>query len=64
MLKILGLINKINSKIYGLWCKSKKLKEQKAKGLLSSLRLKSPLSKVPILGYILYEYVLSILSQI
>lgn len=31
--------------------------KQEAKGLLSSLRLKSPLSKVPILGYILYKYV-------
>ena len=31
--------------------------KQEAKGLLSSLRLKSPLSKVLILGYILYKYV-------
>ena len=38
-------------------CGSKKLrfiKNQEAKGLLSKLGIKTPLSKVPILGYILF----------
>ena len=30
------------------------MKEQEAKGLLSSLGLKTPLSKVPVLGCILF----------
>ena len=34
--------------------KSKFVKEQEAKGLLSSLGLKTPLSKVPLLGDILF----------
>ena len=38
-------------------CASKKsrfIKNQEAKGLLSNLGLRAPLSKVPILGYILF----------
>ena len=38
-------------------CKSKNsrfMKEQEAKGLLSSLGLKTPLSKIPLLGDILF----------
>ena len=38
-------------------CDSKKsrfIKNQEAKGLLSNLSVKTPLSKVPILGYILF----------
>ena len=38
-------------------CGSKKLKfikKQEAKGLLSKLGIKTPLSKVPLLGYILF----------
>ena len=38
-------------------CRSKKskfIKEQEAKGLLSSLGLKTPLSKVPLFGDILF----------
>ena len=38
-------------------CNSKKsrfMKEQEAKGLLSSLGLKTPLSKIPLLGDILF----------
>ena len=34
--------------------KSKFIKNQKAKGLLSNLGIKAPLSKVPILGDILF----------
>ena len=34
--------------------KSKFIKEQEAKGLLSSLGLKTPLSKIPLLGDILF----------
>ena len=34
--------------------KSKFIKKQEAKGLLSKLRIKTPLSKVPILGDILF----------
>ena len=34
--------------------KSKFIKEKEAKGLLSSLGLKTPLSKVPLLGVILF----------
>ena len=34
--------------------KSKFIKNQEAKGLLSNLRIKTPLSKVPILGDILF----------
>ena len=34
--------------------KSKFNKEQQAKGLLSNLRLRTPLSKIPILGDILF----------
>ena len=34
--------------------KSKFIKETEAKGLLSSLGLKTPLSKVPLLGVILF----------
>ena len=34
--------------------KSRFLKKQKTKGLLNSLRLKNPLSKVPLLGDILF----------
>ena len=36
--------------------KSKFIKEQKAKGLLSNLGLKTPLSKVPLLGDILLSF--------
>ena len=39
-------------------CDNKKfrfIKEQKASGLLSNLVLKTPLSKIPILGDILYK---------
>ena len=38
-------------------CNSKKsrfIKEQEAKGLLSKLAIKTPLSKIPILGHILF----------
>ena len=35
--------------------KSRFIKNQEAKGLLSNLGLKTPLSKVPILGDILFE---------
>ena len=38
-------------------CSSKKsrfIKEQEAKGILSSLGLKTPLSKIPLLGDILF----------
>ena len=38
-------------------CDSKKsrfIKEQQAKGLLSSLRLRTPLNKIPLLGDILF----------
>ena len=34
--------------------KSRFIKDQDAKGLLSKLGIKTPLSKVPILGYILF----------
>ena len=34
--------------------KSKFIKEQQAKGLLSNLGLKTPLNKIPVLGYILF----------
>ena len=34
--------------------KSKFIKNQKAKGLLSSLGLKTPLSKIPLLGDVLF----------
>ena len=34
--------------------KSKLIKEQQAKGLLSNLGLKTPLSKIPLLGDILF----------
>ena len=34
--------------------KSRFMKEQEAKGLLSSLRIKTPLSKFPLLGNILF----------
>ena len=34
--------------------KSRFIKNQEAKGLLSNLGIKTPLSKVPILGYILF----------
>ena len=34
--------------------KSKFIKEQEAKGLLSNLGLKTPLNKVPVLGDILF----------
>ena len=35
--------------------KSKFIKEQEATGLLSSLGIKTPLSKVPLLGPLLFE---------
>ena len=34
--------------------KSRFIKNQEAKGLLSNLRIRTPLSKVPILGHILF----------
>ena len=34
--------------------KSKSIKQQEAKGLLSKLGIKTPLSKIPILGDILF----------
>ena len=34
--------------------KSRFIKEQEAKGLLSKFGIKTPLSKIPILGYILF----------
>ena len=34
--------------------KSKFIKEQQAKGLLSNLRLRTPLNKIPVLGGILF----------
>ena len=34
--------------------KSKFIKNQAAKGLLSNLGIKTPLSKVPLLGYMLF----------
>ena len=34
--------------------KSKFVKEQEAKGLLSNLGLRTPLNKIPVLGYILF----------
>ena len=34
--------------------KSKFIKEQEAKGLLSNLGLRTPLNKIPVLGYILF----------
>ena len=34
--------------------KSKFIKEQEAKGLLSNLRLRTPLNKIPVLGDILF----------
>ena len=34
--------------------KSRFMKEQEAKRILSSLGLKTPLSKIPLLGYILF----------
>ena len=34
--------------------KSKFIKEQEAKGLLSNLGLRTPLNKIPVLGDILY----------
>ena len=34
--------------------KSKFIKKQKAKGLISKLGIKTPLSKIPILGHILF----------
>ena len=37
--------------------KSRFIKIQEAKGLLSNLVIRTPLSKVPILGDILFEYV-------
>ena len=35
--------------------KSKFIKKQEAKGLLSSLGLKTPLSKIPLLGDVLFQ---------
>ena len=35
--------------------KSRFIKEQKASGLLSSLGIKIPLSKIPVLGNILFQ---------
>ena len=35
--------------------KSKFIKEQQAKGLLSNLGLRTPLNKIPVLGDILFE---------
>ena len=34
------------------------MKEQEAKGLLSSLSLKTPLSKIPLLGDVLFRFIL------
>ena len=34
--------------------KSKFIKKQKAKGLLSNLNFRTPLSKIPTLGYVLF----------
>ena len=34
--------------------KSKFIKKQEAKGILSSLRIKTPLSKIPLLGDVLF----------
>ena len=34
--------------------KSRFIKDQEAKGLLSNLGVRTPLSKVPLLGYILF----------
>ena len=34
--------------------KSKFIKKQEAKGLLSNLGLRTPLNKIPVLGYILF----------
>ena len=34
--------------------KSKFIKQQEAKGLLSNLGLRTPLNKIPVLGYILF----------
>ena len=34
--------------------KSKFIKKQDAKGILSSLGIKTPLSKIPLLGYVLF----------
>ena len=34
--------------------KSRFLKQQQAKGLLNNLRLKTPLSKIPVLGDVLF----------
>ena len=34
--------------------KSKFIKKQEAKGILSSLGIKTPLSKIPLLGYVLF----------
>ena len=36
--------------------KSKYIKNQEAKGLLSSLGIRTPLSKIPLLGDVLFNY--------
>ena len=40
--------------------KNKFIKEQEAIGLLSSLGIKTPLSKIPLLGDILFQFILRI----
>ena len=44
--------------------KSRFIKNQEAKGLLSNLGLKTPLSKVPVLGNILFYNILILLRWI
>ena len=36
--------------------KSKFIKQQEAKGLLSNLGLRTPLNKIPVLGHIFFKY--------
>ena len=40
--------------------KSRFMKNQEAKGLLSSLGFKAPLNKIPLLGDILFQFILCI----
>ena len=42
--------------LYVVVKKSRFMKEQKAKGLLSSLGLRTPLSKIPLLGDIFFKF--------
>ena len=55
--KLLSVNPRVSATSNGRICGSKKskfIKNQEAKGLLSSLGLKTPLSKIPLLGDVLF----------